>query len=97
LISTVTKSQQVATQVGAVSAMLPALLLSGFLFPIKNMPLVLQAVAQVVPARYFLPILRGVMLQERGLAELWPNFLGLGVLALLIVTACTLRFRRSLE
>lgn len=97
LISTITKSQQVAVQVGALSAILPSLLLSGFLFPIKNMPLPLQAIAQIVPTRYLLPILRGVMLQGRGLAELWPSFLGLGILSVVIVGACTAKFKRSLD
>lgn len=97
LISTITKSQQVATQIGALSAILPSTLLSGFLFPIKNMPPPLQVISQIVPARYLLPILRGVMLQGRGIAELWPNILGLVVLSLAVVTACTLKFRRRLD
>lgn len=97
LISTITKSQQVATQFGALSAILPSLLLSGFLFPIENMPLPLQGIAQIVPTRYLLPVLRGIMLQGRGPAELWPDLLGLVILSALVVTACTLRFRRRLD
>jgi ABC-2 type transport system permease protein len=97
LISTITKSQQLATQLGAASAILPAMLLSGFLFPIENMPPVLYGVAQVIPARYLLPILRGIMLQGRGIAELARELTGLCILSFLIVTACTLRFRRRLD
>ncbi|MFO0723492.1 MAG: ABC transporter permease [Myxococcota bacterium] len=97
LISTITKSQQVATQLGALSAILPSLLLSGFLFPIQNMPLPLQLMSRVVPTRYLLPILRGVMLQGRGLEELWPSFVGLMILATAMVGVCTAKFKRSLD
>jgi ABC-2 type transport system permease protein len=97
LISVITRNQQVATQVGAVSALLPSLLLSGFLFPIENMPWFLRAIARVVPARYLITCLRGILLQGRGLAELWPDFLALALLGTLIVAASTARFRRRLD
>lgn len=97
LISVVTKSQQVATQAGAVSAMLPALLLSGFLFPVENMPTFLQAISYAVPTRYMIAVLRGILLQGRGVAELWPQLLGLGLLALALVSLSTLKFRRRLD
>lgn len=97
LISMVTKSQQVATQVGAVSSILPALLLSGFLFPIDNMPLPLQVLSRVVPARYLISVLRASLLQDRGLAELWPSLLGLIVLGSFLVVVSTVRFRRRLD
>jgi ABC-2 type transport system permease protein len=97
LISVVTKNQQVATQAGAVSAMLPALLLSGFLFPVENMPTLLQGISYAVPTRYMISILRGILLQGRGVAELWPPLLGLAALALAMVTLSTLKFRRRLD
>ena len=96
-ISTVTRNQQVATQVGAVSAMLPSVLLSGFMFPVENMPWFLQAVSYAVPARHMIACLRGILLQGRGLAELWPSVLGLAVLAALLITLTTLKFRRRLD
>lgn len=97
LISTVTKSQQLATQIGAVSAMLPSILLSGFIFPVANMPAPLRAVSQVVPARWFIPILRGVMLEGQSIDVLWPSYLGLTVLAVALIGLATLKFERSLE
>ena len=96
-ISTVTRNQQVATQVGAVSAMLPSVLLSGFMFPVENMPWFLQALSHIVPARYMITCLRGILLQGRGLAELWPSVLGLAVLATVLITLTTIKFRRRLD
>jgi ABC-2 type transport system permease protein len=97
LISTIAKNQQVATQAGAVSALLPAILLSGFLFPIENMPLLLRLISYAVPARYMIASLRGILLQGFGLAQLWPNLLGLCLLAFFLITASTLKFRRRLD
>lgn len=97
LISTVTRSQQVATQVGAISAILPALLLSGFLFPIANMPTVLRGISVIVPARYMVAAMRGILLSGRGASELWPQLLGLSMLALALVGASVARFRRRLD
>jgi len=97
LISVVTKSQQLATQIGAVSSILPALLLSGFIFPIANMPLPLRTISRVVPTRYFLPIARGLMLQGKTMTDLWAEYLGLTALALVLVTLCTRRFQRRLD
>lgn len=95
-ISMATKSQQLATQIGAVSAILPSMLLSGFLFPIENMPTLLQVLSRVVPARYLIAILRGVMLQGRGLEDVWPNLVYLALLGLAIVAATTKKFQRRL-
>jgi ABC-2 type transport system permease protein len=97
LISMVTKSQQLATQIGAMGAILPSMLLSGFLFPISNMPWVLQAISNVIPARYMVVIMRGVMLQGLGPRELWKELAGLAVLSLVLVTVSTLKFRRRLD
>lgn len=96
LISVIAKNQLVATQAGALSSLLPSLLLSGFVFPIENMPRVLQAVSSVIPARYMVHALRGVMLKGAGLAELWPDFVAMGLFGLFIVTAATAKFHRKL-
>lgn len=96
-ISMVTKSQQVATQIGAITAILPSLLLSGFLFPIQNMPPPLRAISHIVPARWFIAALRAVLLQGRGLEAVWPSFVGLACFAIGILTLTTLRFRRRLD
>jgi ABC-2 type transport system permease protein len=96
LISMITKSQQVATQIGAVSAILPSLLLSGFLFPIENMPTPLRLISNVVPARHYIVVLRGVLLQGRGVEVLWPSLAALAALGLFFVAVTTLRFQRRL-
>jgi ABC-2 type transport system permease protein len=97
LISTIAKSQQVAVQAGAISAILPSMLLSGFLFPISNMPLPLRVIARVVPARYFVSCLRSVLLQGRGFAEVWPDLVSLVFLGMLIIAITTKKFRRRLD
>jgi len=97
LISVITKNQQVATQVGAISALLPSLLLSGFLFPIENMAWPLQWIARIVPARYMISCLRGILLQGRGLDQIWPDLLAMAAIGLVIVLAATMRFKRRLD
>lgn len=95
-ISSVAGSQQVATQAGALSSLLPGVLLSGFVFPVENMPTVLQWFASIFPARYYVDLLRGVMLRGNGFDVLWTDFLGLGVFCVVAVALATLRFRRRL-
>jgi len=96
LISVITRNQMVATQVAAMSSMLPSLLLSGFVFPIANMPTALQWLSRVVPARYFVAGLRGVLLRGNGIAELWPEALLLTGFASLMLGLSTLRFQRTI-
>ena len=95
LISTVTGSQMVATQVATMSSMLPSMLLSGFIFPIENMPLPLQWITRVVPARYFVATLRGILLRGNGLEVVWPDLVALAVFALVVLGLATTRFRRE--
>lgn len=73
LISVIAPNQLVAYQMGVVSTFLPAFLLSGFIFSIDNMPTVVQAVTHIVPARYFITLLRGIFLKGVGLEVLWPD------------------------
>ena len=75
LISVVTKSQLVANQMAILITYLPSLLLSNFVFPIVNMPVVLQKLTRVVPATYFIDILNGLYLRNIGLKLLWPSYL----------------------
>jgi ABC-2 type transport system permease protein len=96
LISVVTRNQMVATQAATMSSMLPTMLLSGFLFPIANMPTLLQWVSALVPSRYYIRVLRGVLLKGNGFAELWPDLLALTAFAALMFIASTARFPRRL-
>jgi ABC-2 type transport system permease protein len=69
LVSSVAESQAMAFQIGILASLLPALFLSGFIFPIRSMPVVVQALTYAVPARYFNVILRGVILKGAGLGS----------------------------
>jgi len=73
LISTATKSQLVANQAAILITYLPSLLLSNFVFPIVNMPKILQLITYIVPARYYIDILGGIYLRNTGIAYLWPS------------------------
>ena len=95
-ISVVARSQLVATQAGALSSLLPSLLLSGMLVPIENMPRILQALSSIIPARYFVHAMRGIMLKGSGLAILWTDLVALAIFALAILALATARFRRRL-
>lgn len=96
LISVVTRNQLVATQAGALSALLPSLLLSGMLFPLENMPTALQWVSYLVPARYLVHALRGALLKGNGLDVLWPDLLAQVTFAILVLALATWRFPRRL-
>jgi ABC-2 type transport system permease protein len=96
LISVVTRNQLVATQAGAMSALLPSLLLSGMIFPIDSMPLALRILSKAIPAQYLLHALRGILLKGNGLAEVWPDLAALAIFAAAIVTISTARFKRRL-
>jgi len=94
LISTVAETQQVAFQMALLSSYLPTLMLSGFIFPISSMPAFLQAVTYVVPARYFLIALRGIVLKGTGIAAFWPDLAALAVFATVILGLAALRLHR---
>jgi len=94
LISVLAKNQLVATQAGTLSAMLPAIILSGMIFPVENMPLPLQLISRIIPARYLVHALRGILLKGSGVAELWPDLLALTLFAVAVVTLATRRFKR---
>jgi ABC-2 type transport system permease protein len=95
-ISVVTKNQLVATQAGALSSLLPSLLLSGMLFPIENMPWALQALSRLIPARYFVHAMRAILLKGSGLSQLWPDLLALLIFAVAILGVATARFQRRI-
>jgi ABC-2 type transport system permease protein len=97
LVSTRTSSQRVATMMAMLGAMLPNILLSGFVFPIESMPLPLQAFAQLVPGKWFVTIARGIMLKGVGLEYLWKETLVLASMAAVLLVVSTRAFRARLE
>jgi ABC-2 type transport system permease protein len=96
LISIVGRSQFVASQFAMVATLLPAFLLSGFVFPIENMPGVLQGVTHLIPARYFVTILRGLYLKGVGPAVLWGEVLLLALFGLGFLLLAMKRFRKKI-
>ncbi len=96
LISTVSSTQQQA-MVTAFFFIMPAIVFSGFGFPISTMPQWLQLTTFLSPLRYFLVVIRGVYLKGIGFGLLWPQFLGMAVLGTALLTASIFRFRKVLD
>lgn len=96
-ISTIAKSQQQAMLIAQFFFFFPFIYLSGFAFPIANMPIIIQYVSYLIPLRYFLEIVRGIFLKGAGATELWSQALALLVFGVAILTLSVLRFRKKLE
>lgn len=95
LISTVATSQQVAFQMALLSSFLPTFILSGFIFPLSSMPLPIQVVSHIVPARYFLVALRGIVLKGAGLPAFWEQLVALGIFSAVMLGLASLRLSRE--
>jgi ABC-2 type transport system permease protein len=95
LISTISATQQQALM-SVFLFFFPANLLSGFIFPINNMPRIIQYITYIDPLRYFMVILRGIFLKGVGLSILWPQILALFVMGVIILTISSLRFHKTL-
>jgi ABC-2 type transport system permease protein len=95
-ISTISNTQQQAMMTSGFFVMMPFMMLSGFVFPIENMPEVIQAVTYLIPLRYFFVIIRALFLKGVGFAALWREALALLVWGVGILGLSILRFRRSL-
>jgi len=96
-ISTISKTQQQAMMVAMFGILLPMNFLSGFAFPIENMPGWIQGITYLIPLRYYITILRGVILKGDGMLELIPETLALLGIGILILAASSLRFRKRME
>jgi ABC-2 type transport system permease protein len=95
LISVVTKSQLVANQMAVLVTYLPSLLLSDFVFPKANMPVVLQAVTCIIPATYFIDIQNGLYLRDIGLDYLWPSYLVLTVMFVILALVTFVQLKKE--
>jgi len=94
LIATLVGTQQQAA-LTAQFVLVPNMLLSGFMFPIESMPQAMQYFTVILPMRYYLVIVRGIMMKGLGFAELWDQALALGILGLIIFSISWLRFRKD--
>ncbi len=95
-ISTISQTQQQA-MLSSFFFFMPALLLSGFAFPIHNMPQVVQYLTYLDPLRYFIEIVRGLFLKGTGISILWPQVAALAIYGAAVVTLSALRFRKRLD
>ena len=96
-ISAFARNQLLANQLAIVTSFLPAFLLSGFFAPISNMPVVIQALTFLIPARYAMTICRGIMLKGVGLFVLWPQVLFLLIYSIVITLLTVKVFKRKLS
>jgi ABC-2 type transport system permease protein len=96
-VSTVSKTQQQAMMTVIFFILMPMMYISGFVFPIENMPKVLQILSLGIPMRYYLVVIRSVILKGVGLSVLWPQALVLLAMGVAILTASALRFHKKLD
>ncbi len=94
LISTISRTQQQA-MLSSFFFIFPATLLSGFAFPIANMPSIIRAITLINPVRYMMTILRDLFLKGNGLQILWPEYLAMFLLGTALLTAATMRFKKT--
>lgn len=97
LISTIAKTQQTAMMISLMGLMLPVILLSGFIFPIGSMPLPLQIISNIIPAKWFILIIKGIMLKGVGMAFIWKETLILMGMTLFFIGISTYKYKIRLE
>jgi ABC-2 type transport system permease protein len=97
LISIIAKSQLLASQLALIATMLPAFLLSGFIFPIDNMPAVIQGITHIITARYFVTILRDIYLKGVGLGVMAEEAGLLVVFGIVVIALSIKKFRKRIE
>jgi ABC-2 type transport system permease protein len=95
LISTVADTQQIAFMMSVIISMLPSFILSGFVFPIKNMPFVIQIFTYMIPARYFLTILRNIVLKGSGLSAFWGEMAAMIIMSAVLLGVSIARMRKK--
>jgi len=96
-VSTISKTQQQAMMLSIFAVMMPMIFLSGFAFPIENMPQSIQYLSYMVPLRYFNDIIRGVILKGLGFSDLWFNTVLLFLMGATILFFSSIRFKSRLE
>jgi ABC-2 type transport system permease protein len=97
MISSVSNSQQTAMMISLMGLMLPTIILSGFIFPIENMPLPLRVVSSILPARWFNDIARGIMLKSMNFEMLWQQTAILFGMTCVYIAVGIKRFKLRLE
>ncbi|MEO0263549.1 MAG: ABC transporter permease [candidate division WOR-3 bacterium] len=95
-ISTIFKEGRSTLMAVWLSTLMPSIFLSGFLFPIENMPVFLQLLTYLVPARYFLYILRGILLKGLGFKDFFPEFIALLIFSLFLIAVSSIRIKKEI-
>lgn len=96
-VSTITRTQQQAMMISVFLVMLPFIYLSGFTFPVENMPEIIQFASNFIPLKYFLIILRSLFLKGVGISEIWDEMLIMLAIGIVIFSASVMVFRKQLE
>jgi ABC-2 type transport system permease protein len=96
LVSTIADTQEVAFQAALLLAFLPTFLLSGFIFPISNMPAAIQVITYAIPARYFLIALRGIVLKGVDVQVIAPQLGAMAVYTLVVLALAAVRLKREM-
>ena len=97
LISVVTRHQQKAMLISIILGLLPAMLLSGFIFPIENMPVFFQYFTMILPPRWFMVLIRGIVLKGAGFMDLFQPFAFLFFMNFIFIRASVKKFKRKVE
>jgi len=96
-VSTVSKTQQQAMMLAIFVVLLPMIFLSGFAFPIENMPTFIQGITYFIPLRYYMTIIRGIILKGVGFYELWFEILMLLIMGVFLLVMSSMRFKKSMD
>jgi ABC-2 type transport system permease protein len=96
-VSTISKTQQQAMMISIFAILLPMVYLSGFAFPIENMPTIIQGISFLIPLTYFMEIIRGIILKGNGFAELWVQLIILIIIGTLLLALSSYRFQKRIE
>jgi ABC-2 type transport system permease protein len=96
-ISTIAETQQAAFMIAVLTTMLPTFILSGFVFPIRNMPWIIQLITYLIPARYFLVALRAIVLKGVGLGAFWEQLVFMIVYAAVMLAVSSARLKKIIS
>ncbi|MDP4265872.1 MAG: ABC transporter permease [Bacteroidota bacterium] len=94
MISSMVDTQQTAIIVSIIGLFLPTILLSGFIFPIDNMPFILQILCQIFPAKWFIEAIKNVMIKGTGIENVWLQILVLNLMTMVFITVSIKKFRQ---
>jgi ABC-2 type transport system permease protein len=97
LISTITQNQQVAFMLAVLSSLLPTFLLSGFVFPIRSMPVMLQIISNITPAKFFLVVVRSVIVKGVGVAAFWDQLIYMIIFMILMISISSVRLMKKTD